>query len=114
MKIPAQDIGFVKRGDTVQVKLDAYRFLQHGMVKGQISNISEGSFTNDDNGTVVAPFFRVRVKVLEAKLRNVPKDFRLIPGMTLNGDIMVGKRTILSYLVEGAVKTGSEAMREPL
>jgi hypothetical protein len=46
-------------------------------------------------------------------LRNVPADFRLIPGMTLVGDIMVGRRTILSYLVEGVLRTGSEAMREP-
>jgi len=37
----------------------------------------------------------------------------LIPGMTLAGDIMVGHRTILSYIVEGALRTGSEAMREP-
>jgi hypothetical protein len=26
---------------------------------------------------------------------------------------MVGRRTILSYLMEGALRTGSEAMREP-
>jgi hypothetical protein len=32
--------------------------------------------------------------------------------MTMQGDIMVGKRTILMYLLEGALKTGSEAMRE--
>jgi hypothetical protein len=37
----------------------------------------------------------------------------LIPGMTVNGDIMVGKRTILSYLVEGVIRTGKESMREP-
>jgi len=37
----------------------------------------------------------------------------LVPGMTLIGDIMVGSRTILSYLVEGGLRTGSEAMREP-
>jgi hypothetical protein len=46
-------------------------------------------------------------------LRNVPADFRLIPGMTLDGDIMVGRRSIMSYLVEGVLRTGSEAMREP-
>jgi hemolysin D len=46
-------------------------------------------------------------------LRNVPADFRLIPGMTLVGDILVGHRTIFSYLIEGAMRTGSEGMREP-
>ncbi len=102
-----------KPGDPVQLKLDAYRFLQHGTAKGIIKTISEGSFTTDDNNVPVDPYFKVRVAIKDAHLRNVPKDFRLIPGMTLAGDIMVGRRTILSYLVEGGLRTGSEAMREP-
>ncbi len=113
LKVDAHDIGFIKVGDPVQLKLDAYRFLQHGTAKGKIKTISEGSFTTDENSTPVPPYFKVRVRVTDAKLRDVPKDFRLIPGMTLTGDIMVGHRTILSYLVEGGLRTGSEAMREP-
>ncbi len=113
VNVNARDIGFIKAGDPVQLKLDAYRFLQHGTAKGVIKTISEGSFTTDDNNTPVDPYFKVRVAIKEVHLRNVPKDFRLIPGMTLAGDIMVGRRTILSYLVEGGLRTGSEAMREP-
>jgi HlyD family type I secretion membrane fusion protein len=113
VKVPAADIGFIKVGDPVQVKLEAYRFMQHGTVDGSIKTISEGSFTTDENNAETAPYFKVRVLLRKPHLRNVPADFRLIPGMTLTGDIMVGKRTILSYLVEGGLRTGSEAMREP-
>ena len=70
-------------------------------------------FTTDANNMPVTPYFKVRVTIKEVHLHNVPSDFRLIPGMTIVGDIMVGRRTILSYLVEGALRTGSEAMREP-
>jgi hemolysin D len=114
MHIEARNIGFVKKGDLVQIKLDAYRFLQHGTARGKITSISEGSFTTDDDGSKVEPYVRVRVAITDAKLKNVPADFRLIPGMTLQGDIMIGSRTILSYLVEGSLRTGAEAMREPL
>ena len=113
VNVRAADIGFIKVGDPVQLKLDAYRFMQHGTAKGVIKTISEGSFTTDDNNTPVEPYFKVRVAIKEMHLRNVPRDFRLIPGMTLASDIMVGRRTILSYLVEGGLRTGSEAMREP-
>jgi membrane fusion protein, hemolysin D len=113
VNIRAEDIGFIKAGDPVQLKLDAYRYMQHGTAKGVIRTVSEGSFTVDDNQTPVDPYFKVRVMITEVHLRNVPADFRLIPGMTVAGDIMVGKRTILSYLVEGIMRTGSEAMREP-
>jgi HlyD family type I secretion membrane fusion protein len=111
--VNAQDIGFIRAGDPVQLKLDAYRFLKYGTAEGVIKSISEGSFTTDDNNTPVDPYFRVKVTIKDAHLRHVPRDFRLIPGMTLAGDIMVGRRTILSYLVEGGLRTGSEAMREP-
>ncbi len=87
--------------------------MEHGTAKGIIKTVSEGSFTVDDNMTPVDPYFKARVTITEVHLRNVPADFRLIPGMTVTGDIMVGKRTILSYLVEGVMRTGSEAMREP-
>jgi hemolysin D len=113
VQVGAENIGFVKVGDPVQIKLDAYRYLQHGTAKGVIKTISEGSFTTDDNNTPVAPYFKVGVAIREVQLRNVPADFRLIPGMTLAGDILVGRRTIFSYLVEGGLRTGSEAMREP-
>jgi hemolysin D len=113
VRVNAEDIGFIKAGDPVRLKLDAYRFMQHGTAAGVIKAISEGSFTVDDNNVPVAPYFKVRVGIKDVSLRNVPADFRLIPGMTLTGDIMVGKRTILSYVVEGAVRTGSEGMREP-
>jgi hemolysin D len=113
VNVATGDIGFIKVGDPVSLKLDAYRFLRHGTAKGVIRTISEGSFTTDENNTPVPPYFKVSVAIKEVHLHNVPPEFRLIPGMTLAGDILVGRRTILSYLIEGGLRTGSEAMREP-
>ena len=111
--INSQDNSFIRVGDPVTLKLDAYMFLRHGTVRGVVKSISQGSFTADDNNQPVPPYFKVRVAVKELHLRNVPQDFKLIPGNTLSGEVLVGRRTILSYLVEGALRTGSEAMREP-
>jgi hemolysin D len=113
VNVDSEDLSFIRVGDPVQIKLDAYRFMRHGTAKGIVKTISEGSFTLDDNNQPVPAYFKVRAIIKEVKLHNVPADFRLVPGMTLQGDIMVGRRTILSYLVEGAIRTGSEAMREP-
>lgn len=113
LRIPDSDVGFIKAGDSVQIKLDAYSFLRHGTAKGVITTISEGSFDQDDTGTRQEPYFKARVRVTEAALRDVPTDFRLIPGMGVQGDVLVGHRTILSYLLSGAMRTSFEAMREP-
>jgi len=111
--IQTSDIGFVHVGQEVRMKLDAYRFLEHGIVIGKVRSISENSFTVDANNQPTTPYFKVHVAITEMKLRNVPKRFRLLPGDTLTGDVMVGERTIMSYLVEGLLRTTSQAMREP-
>ncbi len=113
VRINARDIGFIRPGDKVRIKLDAYRFTSHGLATGVIRTISDGSFTTTEDGQVVAPYYKARVAITNAALRNVPAGFRLIPGLTIDGEVLVGSRTILSYLFEGAMRTGSEAMREP-
>lgn len=108
-----QDVSFIRVGDSVTLKLDAYPFIRHGTANGVVETISDGSFSVDENNTPVSPYFKIRVKITRLHMRNVPQDFRLVPGMTLVADILVGRRSILSYFIEGALRTGSEAMREP-
>jgi hemolysin D len=112
--VATADIAFIAVGDPVQMKLDAYSFILYGIAYGKVSSISEGSFSEDANNTPVAPYFKVRVRVTDVtKLHDVPGDFRLIPGMTLIGDVMVGRRTIMSYLLETVLSQTEQAMREP-
>ena len=111
--VATTDVGFISVGDPVLLKLDSYSYILYGMAKGVVKTISEGSFSEDDNNTPVPPYFKVRVKVTELQLHDVPPDFRLVPGQTLVGDVMVGSRTIMSYLTETLLRQGSETMREP-
>jgi HlyD family type I secretion membrane fusion protein len=113
VQIDNKDIGFIKPGATAEIKLDAYPFVRHGTVQGTIKTISEGSFTPTNTQAGTSPYFKARVAITGQSMRNVPDSFRLIPGMTLSADVMIGKRTIISYLVSGVLRTGSEAMREP-
>jgi hemolysin D len=115
LDINTQDIGFIRVGDTVTLKIDAFPYIRFGTVGAVITRISEASFVTDINGQPEAsgPFFKVYAVAKKYQLRNVPKDYRLVPGMSLTGDILVGKRTIWSYITEAAVRTGTEAMREP-
>jgi HlyD family type I secretion membrane fusion protein len=123
-QIDSQDIGFVKVGDPVTIKFDAYKFLEHGTGKGVVKTISQDAFTeastqdsltapNATAGTQRAPYFDARITLTDVKLHDVARNFRMSPGMTLEADIVVGKRTILWYLIGGAMRSGAEAMHEP-
>jgi HlyD family secretion protein len=112
--VSARDIGFIRVGDPTTIKLDAYNFVEHGTVDGTVKSISEGAFTTDENGAPVnEPYYKVRVTLKPITMRNLPAGFRLVPGLTLIGDIHVGTRSLFSYLFSGLVRGMDEAMREP-
>ncbi len=115
VSIDARDIGFIRPGDRVAVKLEAYNYLQHGYAEGHVKVISEDAFnTTEDGGkTAVRPFYKATVVLDKTDLANVPNGFRLIPGMPVTGDVIVGDRTLLSYLSHGLLRSLNEAMREP-
>jgi len=115
IRISPQDVGFIRVGDPVQLKLDTFNFVEHGKVSGTVRWISEGAFTIDEsnNTPTQSPYYKVRVALTDTNLRNVPPGFRLIPGMTLSADIHIGTRSIMMYMVNGAVRGAQEAMREP-
>jgi len=113
-RIASRDIGFIRAGDPVKLKLDAFNFIEHGMADGTVRWISEGAFTtNEDSSAPTEPYYRVRIALTNVDLHNVPEGFRLIPGMTLAADVHIGTRSVLMYIVNGAVQGMNEAMREP-
>jgi HlyD family secretion protein len=111
--IAARYVGFIRVGDDTTIKLDPFNFVEHGTIAGKVKSISEGTFTADDNGAATDPYYKVRVALEPVTLHNVPPSFRLVPGMTLEGDIHVGTRSLFMYLISGVVQGTDEAMREP-
>jgi membrane fusion protein, hemolysin D len=113
--IDAQGIGFVRSGDPVTIKVEAYNYLEHGTIEGHLRVLSADAFTttDDDKATAVRPYYKGYVTLDRVDLHGVPADFRLVQGTPITADIQVGKRTLLSYLVTGALRSVDEAMREP-
>jgi hemolysin D len=119
--VDSADVARLRVGDPVRVKLEALPFQRHGTIDGVVRVITENSFqpekgatpapTKDPDGK--AAFFRARIALGPVTLQDVPKDFRLIPGMTTTAEILVGKRTIVSYLLDPVIRLFDESLREP-
>ncbi len=109
----AEDIGFVRPGNAVTLKFEAFDYVEHGTAEGHLDFVSEGSFTTDENGKTVPPFYRARVTIDKMNFINVPSGFRLIPGMTLTADIDVGKRSLSRYIAGTVFHGLGESLREP-
>ena len=114
IRISSRDIGFVRAGDPCTMKVDAFNAAEHGTASGKVRWISEGAFTTDEDGKPLDyTYYKARCSVDASNFKGVPSNFRLIPGMTLQGDINVGTRSVAMYVLGGVVKTAREAMREP-
>jgi HlyD family secretion protein len=114
IRISSRDVGFIRAGDPCTIKVDAFNAAEHGTASGNVRWISEGAFTTDDDGKPLDyTYYKARCSVDAYNFKDVPSNFRLIPGMTLQGDINVGTRSVAMYLLGGMLKGIHEAMREP-
>jgi HlyD family secretion protein len=118
--VDSADITRLRIGDPVRVKFDALPFQRHGTITGEVRVITENSFQPDKGPAAPAKdtdgrpaFFRARITLGPLTLQDVPPDFRLIPGMTTTAEIIIGKRTIISYLLDPVIRLFDEGLREP-
>jgi HlyD family secretion protein len=115
VQIDSQDVGYIKTGALAHLKVDAFSFQEHGMLDGKVRFISQDSFkrdTNEKSGGGLDAYYLSRIP-FSGKLRKLPGDARLLPGMTVTAEIVVGHRTVMSYLIFPLTRALDESIREP-
>jgi|SRR5450830_349457 len=115
IQIDSADIGYIKAQAPVHLKVDAFPYQKHGMLDGKLLTISSDSFQRDKNdaGTGTDAYYLARVGYGKSALRKIEAGARLLPGMTVTAEIVVGKRSVMSYLLWPLTKAMDEAIREP-
>lgn len=115
VKVNPVDIGQLRLGLPVNVKLDAFDYSTYGTLHGTLSHISSDTFTEQpgSSGQAVA-YYRAHVRVnkdesqANRKLATVP----LKPGMTTTVDIRTNSRSVLRYLAKPVFNAFGGAMNE--
>jgi membrane fusion protein, adhesin transport system len=95
-QINPKDIGHVKTGQAVNVKVSSYDFSRYGAVQGVLEYISATTFVNDD-GT---RYYMGRVSIAKNYVGSNAKENLIMPGMTVQADIVTGSKSILAYLLK--------------
>jgi HlyD family secretion protein len=114
VQIDALDIGYIKPGDVVHIKFDAFPFQKHSALDGRVRTISEDAFRRDSGAPgALDAYYLSRIAYGDSKLKKMPDKARLLPGMTLSAEIVVGKRSVMSYLIWPLTKAMDESIREP-
>lgn len=111
-KLPTSEVSFVKKGQKVAVKLDAYDYSIYGIFDGEVAYISPDALLEQtENGDKY--YFKVKVVLPETAL--VAKNGQKIvvsPGMSTQVDIITGQRTVWQYITKPITKTLDKAFSE--
>ena len=105
---PNIDVGFLKRGQLVNIKLDAFPSERFGMVQGVVSNVSADAVEIGKNNYG----YIVRIKPDTPYLETPSNRYPLRVGMTSTVDAITGKRRLISYFFAPIVKVIQESLRE--
>lgn len=116
------DIGFVRQGQPVKVKLAAFPFQKYGMVEGTVEHVSadavDGNAQEQQNGAAgkgvrAAPLtYRALVALKAMQLEQDNERLALAAGMQATAEILLGRRSVLEYLLSPVQKAWHEAGRE--
>lgn len=129
--ISNKDIGFIRPGQDVAVKVDAFNFTRYGSLHGTVERIAgeaieEGearrSMANataaGQPGSAPAPgqpqnfVFPVTVAIKERAMMVDGNAVPLTAGMTVTAEIVTDTRRIIDYFLSPIARTTSEALKE--
>lgn len=107
-RVQPSDIGFIKKGLPAKVKFTAYDFAVYGGLDGTVEQVSADTMTDEEGKS----YYLVRIRTEKNYLGTDAQPLSLMPGMMASVDVIVGKHTILDYLLKPILKTRELALRE--
>jgi adhesin transport system membrane fusion protein len=107
-RIRPSDVAFLRPGQKAMVKISAYDFSIYGGLEGRLEQISADTI-EDKRGDL---FYQVRIRTENTAIVYRGEELPIIPGMMATADIMIGKKSILDYILKPVLKARQNALRE--
>jgi Multidrug resistance efflux pump len=101
--VPTRAIGFLKPGEDVVLRYEAFPYERFGQYRGRITEIGRNVWTTNERVgplQVREPVYRVDVALESQTVSALGQQLALRPGMMVNADLMLEKRTILEWIFE--------------
>lgn len=105
-KIPNREAGFVRTGQPVRVKVDAFPFTDYGTIDGVLESVSGDAIDDEKLGLVYNA--RVRMRPSAAQISKM----QISPGMAITAEIKTARRRVIQYLLSPIAARLDEAGRE--
>lgn len=101
-----QDIGFVKSGQRVVVKVATYPFQRYGYLEGTVENISPDAIQDDKKGLI----YKAKIKLNDDK-SSKQNQLKLLPGMSVSAEITTGRRRIIEFFLDPLITKTEDSLK---
>lgn len=100
------DRGFLEAGMNATIKVDAYDFTIYGALPAVVTRISANTI-EDSKGQA---WYEVRLQTEAAKLHFGNQELEIKPGMTVQVDVISGRKSLFDYLLKPILKSRQTGM----
>jgi hemolysin D len=125
-----RDVGFVRVGQSAEIKVDTFSFTKYGLLHGTVLNVSADSIdrnkpvldngnransTNSDSASEPQGHelvYAARVSLDRTSMDVDGNDVPLSPGMAVTVEIKTGAQRVITYLLSPLLRFKQESLRE--
>ena len=110
--VPTRAIGFIQAGNQVVLRYDAFPFQYFGQYQGKVTSVGRTVWSPGERVgplSVREPVYRIEVALDRQTVHTGAQEIPLRPGMLVNADILLEKRTVFEWVFEPVL-----ALRERL
>lgn len=119
-----KDIGFIREGQPVRIKLEAFNFTDYGIIPGVVESISRDAIDmsqpgqqqqRDEQGRAQPQqglVYVTRIRLSQRTIRVRGREQIIGPGLAAQAEIKTGERRIIDFLLSPIAQTLDEAGRE--
>lgn len=107
-RITTNDVGHVRPGFPVKVKILTYDYARYGGITGVLKSVSATTFVDERN----IPYYKGTIVLDRNYVGFDSEKNRVLPGMTVQADIKTGKKTLLQYLLKPVYSSVDRSFRE--
>ncbi len=106
--ISNKDIGFVRVGQPVIIKVEAFPYTRYGYIRGIVKNVSTESIEDKEKGL----YFDGYISLEQSTLKVNGRDVSLTSGMSVTAEIITGYRRVIDFILSPLQETVNESLVE--
>lgn len=117
--VPSSAIGFVRAGQAVVLRYQAFPYQTFGLHRGVVTQVSRSALSPEEATVLIgqqvnAPLYRVVVRPDRQAINAYGQAIALRPGMALRADILLDRRRLIEWVLEPIYGFGRRLMSSPM